>query len=144
MVDSCGGGHKRLMKDFYDQVWPEDFDYTSITRTSTTTSDESGYSHVPSVPLHKLLRACPFLICSAFNSPVRHVKHVPRRHCCWDCAVQQHCGGNCDSRHGPQPRRSATLSNVLHHQGKNPAAFFGDLFVRQHLPRDESCWMIPN
>ncbi|KAI2513313.1 L-threonine 3-dehydrogenase [Fragilaria crotonensis] len=75
---------ERFMKTFYDQVWPDDFDYTGITTSSTLTknieigpsSDESGYSHIPSVPLHKLLRACPFPISFASNSPIRHVQHV--------------------------------------------------------------------
>jgi threonine dehydrogenase-like Zn-dependent dehydrogenase/FMN phosphatase YigB (HAD superfamily) len=74
---------ERFMKAYYDQVWQDDFDYTGITTSSTTHSSNnieigpaSGYSHVPSVPLHKLLRACPFPICFASNSPTRHVQHV--------------------------------------------------------------------
>ena len=133
---------EQLMKAFYDQVWPDDFDYTSITRTSTT-SDESGYSHVPSVPLHKLLRACPFPICFASNSPARHVKHVKEALGLSNIVAEIVTPDTVRSQDDPLLCQTFPTK-------ANPAAFFGDLF-RQHPTRrillddsklnlERACW----
>ena len=65
---------EQLMKDFYEQVW-SDFDYSSL-MTSAKNEDATGYSHAPSASLQNLLRACPYPIYFASNSPARHVAKV--------------------------------------------------------------------
>jgi threonine dehydrogenase-like Zn-dependent dehydrogenase/beta-phosphoglucomutase-like phosphatase (HAD superfamily) len=129
-----------LLEEYYNQVWPESFDYSSLLRNNHET-DRSGYSKAlsSSVSLNDLLKACPFPIYFTSNSPERHVRAV------------KEALGLCGIAGTSITPDNINDSSIIFPTKSSPEAFFGAVKRSHPLQRlillddskfniEKSCW----